>query len=197
MRQQRKNQGKSQQLLLQWSEKNWCYHLLCYKSELRLCFSHWTPESEKRSGLPTILRLQVWSPPPLLVDINRNKAHIGPTHSVHVCVCLCFRERERERETSDEGEGDPATTFGTRARNLGFSTFHIAGQLVLIPSEMEVFCFLLYANQVVWFVRFLWYLHSLSEKILWLVHSWTSSSWATPKNNFIFFGKQKKKKIMA
>ena len=68
---------------------------------------------------------------------------------MHVCVCLCFRERERERETSDEGEGDPATTFGTRARNLGFSTFlfHIAGQQVLIPSEMEVFCFLLYAIQ--------------------------------------------------
>ena len=98
MPQQRKNQGKSQQLLLQWSEKNWCYHSLCYKSELRLCFSHWTPESEKRSGLPTILRLQVWSPPPLLVDINRNKAHIGPTHSVHVCVCVCVLERERERE---------------------------------------------------------------------------------------------------
>ena len=73
---------------------------------------------------------------------------------MYVCVYVLEREREREREkkkreTTDEGEGDPATTFGTRARNLGFSTFHIAGQLVLIPSEMEVFCFLLYANQVV------------------------------------------------
>ena len=63
-------------------------------------------------------------------------------------MCVCVLERERERETSDEGEGDPTTTFGTGARYLGFSTFHIAGQLVLIPSEMEGFCFLLYANQV-------------------------------------------------
>ena len=39
---------------------------------------------------------------------------------------------ERERETSDEGEGDPAATFATgRVRYLGFSTIHIAGQLLV------------------------------------------------------------------
>ena len=164
MPQQRKNQGKSQQLLLQWSEKNWCYHSLCYKSELRLCFSHWTPESEKRSGLPTILRLQVWSPPPLLVDINRNKAHIGPTHSVHVCVCLCFRERERERKRDQWWRGR-WSSHHVWYQSSKFGLLYLPVPYCRSTSANSKwdgsFLLLVVCYSVVWFVRFLWgYLQS-------------------------------------
>ena len=65
---------------------------------------------------------------------------------------MCFRVRERERErkgeTNDEGEGDPTTTFATGAAYLGFSTFHIASQL-LISYEIVVFCYLVISNKTV------------------------------------------------